>query len=399
MGPGHRAANRVSTSLGIIHETVLRLGEGVVLLTKGKASSSKHICLSCRRSIVSQRSSYATAATATTPPELTQSANQLIPPHTSAPPTTQPAYTINAGVVLSRAPILTPDTHPFETAYYLYQRRLNERLVLPFTQYFYYKPNTPAFDHWRVARKARNGVAARDVGGYNAHNEERWNDEALVGDKAGEQETVVRQLIQEEGKGKTFAGESGREDMAGLRRRTEADERGDVRSLERALSRTLYLLVKRKRMQGKEGEFWSFPSGTVEGKEGLKEVAWTNCLVSRFALLTGPDFQAAERILYSSCGPNMNTWFVGNHPVGHYVYKIRNPARFTQSDPSSTPASRSPLAGEKTFFMKSRIFQGQADPRGNQMGVEDFKWLSKEEIQSEVSPRYWASIRNMLVEP
>lgn len=94
----------------------------------------------------------------------------------------------------------------------------------------------------------------------------------------------------------------------------------------------------------------------------------------------------------------MFTWFVGNHPVGHHVYRIRNPARVTQSDSSPTPATQTPLAGEKTFFMKARIAKGQADPKGNEMGVEDFKWLSKEEIQREVSPGYWASVRNMLVE-
>jgi large subunit ribosomal protein L46 len=94
----------------------------------------------------------------------------------------------------------------------------------------------------------------------------------------------------------------------------------------------------------------------------------------------------------------MNTWFVGNHPVGHFVYNLRNPVRITQSDSSSAPATEIPLAGEKTFFMKSRISRGQADPKGNEMGVEDFKWLSKEEIQKEVSPQYWASVKNMLVE-
>jgi large subunit ribosomal protein L46 len=94
----------------------------------------------------------------------------------------------------------------------------------------------------------------------------------------------------------------------------------------------------------------------------------------------------------------MYTWFVGNHPVGHYIYNIRSPARITQSDSVSTPTSQSPLAGEKTFFMKSRIMKGQADPKGNEMEVEDFKWLSKEEIQKEVSPRYWAGVKNMLRE-
>jgi large subunit ribosomal protein L46 len=94
----------------------------------------------------------------------------------------------------------------------------------------------------------------------------------------------------------------------------------------------------------------------------------------------------------------MHTWFVGNHPVGHYIYNIRN-RTITHSHPNSAsaPAATNP-SGEKTFFMKSRISKGQADPQqGDEMGVEDFKWLSKEEVQREVSPGYWASVRNMLV--
>ncbi len=117
------------------------------------------------------------------------------------------------------------------------------------------------------------------MGGYNAFGKEGWNDEVLMGDKSGEREVIVRKLIEEEGsvaKDKNVLGqekEKGTMDLSGLTRRTEADERGDVRSLERALTRTLYLLVKRKKVQGKEGAFWSFPNGVVEGKEGLKEVS------------------------------------------------------------------------------------------------------------------------------
>ena len=98
----------------------------------------------------------------------------------------------------------------------------------------------------------------------------------------------------------------------------------------------------------------------------------------------------------------MNTWFVGNHPIGHFVYQARS-AKRTPEAPS--PASTDPplgketsLAGEKTFFMKARIMAGQADIRGNETGVEDFKWLAKEEVQKEVSPSYWAHVKNMLVE-
>jgi large subunit ribosomal protein L46 len=110
-------------------------------------------------------------------------------------------------------------------------------------------------------------------------------------------------------------------------------------------------------------------------------------------VLYDPNHKAAERILHASCGPNMFTWFVGHHPVGHYSYTFRKQAPVTQ--PTTSPLR--PLIGEKTFFMKGRVTKGQADPTGNTMDVEDFKWLSKEEIQKEVTAQYWASIKNMLV--
>jgi len=161
-------------------------------------------------------------------------------------------------------------------AYYLYQRRLNERLALPFTQYFYYKRGTPSFEHWRTKRRERGGVAARDIGPYNAYTKESWNDEVLVGNRDGEPETIVKKLVEEEGRAGEFVkeGESGDITMAGLRRTTEADEKNDQRSLERALSRTLYLLVKRRKgnSQEKENALWGFPSAPLVGKEGLKEV-------------------------------------------------------------------------------------------------------------------------------
>ena len=66
--------------------------------------------------------------------------------------------------------------------------------------------------------------------------------------------------------------------MGGLVRRTRADERGDTRSLERRLERTLYLMVKRREVaededtKGGEMSLWGFPTAEVEGREGLKEV-------------------------------------------------------------------------------------------------------------------------------
>lgn len=54
-------------------------------------------------------------------------------------------------------------------------------------------------------------------------------------------------------------------------RRTEADEKGDVRRLDRALDRTLYLVVRRG--EG-EGAVWEFPTGLVPTEETLHEVCF-----------------------------------------------------------------------------------------------------------------------------
>lgn len=175
-------------------------------------------------------------------------------------------------MLLSRAPLITPDPHPFEKAYYLYQRRLNERLVLPFTQYFYYKRGSPTFEHWRKHKAERLGTAARDIGKYSAWREDSWNDEVLVGDDTAEASNIIEKLVDEEGRGAEFAAESGLEQTAGLKRMTDADKNNDLRSLERSLQRTLYLLVKEKLPEGRN-ENWILPSGALTTKEGIAEVS------------------------------------------------------------------------------------------------------------------------------
>ena len=89
-------------------------------------------------------------------------------------------------------------------------------------------------------------------------------------------------------------------------------------------------------------------------------------------------------------GVNMNTWLVGNAPVGHYVHKFSNSI-------INSETKREQL-GEKIFFMKARIMAGQPNLADNELGLTDHKWLAKEEIQREVHPGYWRAVKNMLVE-
>ena len=86
----------------------------------------------------------------------------------------------------------------------------------------------------------------------------------------------------------------------------------------------------------------------------------------------------------------MNTWVVGNIPIGHQVYNY--------SQGISNEKKGSVLRGEKIFFMKARILAGQANLKDNQLGVKDFQWLAKEEIQKVFHPRDWNAVKNILPE-
>ncbi|EER25191.1 hypothetical protein CPC735_017940 [Coccidioides posadasii C735 delta SOWgp] len=345
----------------------------VVTLLASKPTFDTAICKSCQETL--SRRGYSSAAAATTTSAADPSSSSPEPPSstTSTPSTvtsqssSQPAYTVRAGIVLSRAPQITRDLTPFEKSFYFYQRRLNERLALPFTKYFYFKRGTPADVEWKRKYKERQ-TAAKDIGNYNAYSKDAWNDELLVGAIESEPEHQVEALIADaEGFAATEAGDSGskkEEIPRPLSRLTEADQKGDYKSLDRLLQRTLYLLV-----QAKEG-YWKFPSVVLEGKENLRT--------------------AAERGLFQSAGPNMNMWMIGYHPIGHYVSKS-NKAK-------TNPETGVQILGEKTFFMKGRIMAGQADLSASTQGIADFKWLAKEEIQQHVNPHYWSAIKNMLAE-
>jgi large subunit ribosomal protein L46 len=84
----------------------------------------------------------------------------------------------------------------------------------------------------------------------------------------------------------------------------------------------------------------------------------------------------------------MNTWFVGNAPVGMFTNKFEKPI----IEPGKE------ILGEKTFFMKARIMAGQFNLKNSTRELSDFKWLSKDELEKQVDPAYWKAIRNMLVD-
>lgn len=215
---------------------------------------------------------------------------QSVDPPVDHSPSTNLAYKLRTGVVLSRPPQITRDLTPFEKSFYLYQRRMNERLALPFTQYFYFRKQTPAILDWKRKVKERQ-TAARDIGKYNPHSADGWHDELLVGAKESEPEHQAEALLQDsliypmQKDGEEAAMEAQRAALVKpMPRVTEADRSNDQRSLNRSLQRTLYLLV-----QNESGR-WTFPTDAITGRESLHQVClsrYPNSCMELIAVFTG----------------------------------------------------------------------------------------------------------------
>lgn len=239
----------------------------------------------------------------TTTPTGTTSAN-IFPVTTglSSPPTDGPTtphhyydqtpdalYKIRAGIILSRPPILTRTPCAFERAFYLYQKRLNERTTSPFAHKFYFKPQQPASIDFKLKFDDRYHVMTREVGRHRQtqpdgsvgsldrltrKGRDAWDDEALldVGSLYSEPEYMLERLYTEAESrvsedGEELAFDDRLQIERPLPRKTEADRTWDLTRLDRALDRTLYLVVQRS-----EG-WWQFPSDEVRPDEALHEVS------------------------------------------------------------------------------------------------------------------------------
>jgi large subunit ribosomal protein L46 len=99
---------------------------------------------------------------------------------------------------------------------------------------------------------------AKELGIYKGKSSKAWDDELLVGDTLSSQDNVMESLLKDAAARVSEDAEVIPEaDVVPVERpvprESEADKKGDVKRLDRAMDRTLYLVVK-----GKEG--WVFPA-------------------------------------------------------------------------------------------------------------------------------------------
>jgi large subunit ribosomal protein L46 len=151
--------------------------------------------------------------------------------------------TIQASVILSRQPILTRNTTAFEQAYFDYREKLERQEAIGTPTEFYFKKGSVAERRWKNEEQARlSAMTDANVSLTDAvqQSQATWEKE---------NESLVTSATK----------------IEKLDRSTKADKENNVKSLDRALQRTLYLVVK-------NGEAWQFPESPVENSEYLHEV-------------------------------------------------------------------------------------------------------------------------------
>ncbi|GAC97725.1 likely mitochondrial ribosomal protein MRPL17p [Pseudozyma hubeiensis SY62] len=250
---------------------------------------------------------------------------------------------IISSLILSRPPVILREPSSFEKAYHEYNRQLSEALQQPFPKDFYFKKGS-------AAEKRFEEDQASSPQGFSAI-------AAAASGSASKSKA---------GKGKEAAATSsspsssaaeGDAESRPLSRITKADENNDVRSLERRLDRTLYLVVKQKSVKGAAA--WRFPAKALTDTkhQNLHDVAPTS--------------------VSESLGSKMDIWMVSNLPVG--LYK---------------PAD---AAAEKTYFLRGHVLAGNAELSDSKSGqVEEFQWLTKEEIEKLMESNYWSNVEDLL---
>ncbi|KAI7902426.1 39S mitochondrial ribosomal protein L46-domain-containing protein [Cokeromyces recurvatus] len=238
---------------------------------------------------------------------------------------------IQASVILSRTPQITRDATPFEKAYFDYREKLERQESTTTPTEFYFKKGSVAERRWKNDEEAREKVMNDPTKSMTEAVEEsriKWESE--------NENLVAANKVEK------------------LGRVTKADLENDTKSLDRALQRTLYLVVKNTNDPLNP---WQFPQGPVDTSEYLHE--------------------AAKRTLQEQCGADMDTWFVGRQPIS--IYKQ-----------SSTKGQDN---GVKTFFMKARVYAGQVKPGKD---ISDFAWLTKEELVNTLSRDYYKAVKDSL---
>lgn len=251
---------------------------------------------------------------------------------------------ISSTLILSRPPLITSDLPEFDRKFYHYQQELLKRLMWTFPKWFYFKEGTLAEQRYRQLNKdpVDNNP---DIEFPRGRPEIRHNR-----DRRFKQEIRLPKTYKEADQLDGSEPATSNDDLARKivpnSRTTNADEINDQTSLERNLSRTLYLVINENNGQ------WKFPNFKLDSQ-----------LKSLHSL-------AEDGLININGGEKLNYFNVSNTPCHVYINE-----------------------NEKQYHIKSHILSGQFNPIDSKI---KYLWLTKQELKNYLPQDYYQQINHLL---
>ena len=222
---------------------------------------------------------------------------------------------LQSAVLMSRVPIVLQEPSALEREYYRFNTELSHRIQQPFPRDHYFKKGSAAESRFDE---------------YYTKLQKSWDGDELL--KSGAHASST-----------SDANGSDSDMFTTMPRTTEADAQNDTKSLERALDRTLYLLVRNTQADTK-GLSWHLPTKSMP-----HPIAPTDSLHS-----------VGMRAVRDALGSMMDTWLVSKLPIAVIPHGEHD---------------------AKTYVVKAHILAGEPVPVE---GVE-YAWLTREEIAQRLS--------------
>lgn len=228
---------------------------------------------------------------------------------------------LQSALLVTRAPVVLQEPSPFEREYYRFNTELSHRIQQPFAREHYFK---------------KGSAAESRFDDYYKELQKTWDGDALI--KSNPVHDGKKRSSEKGISSSSSSSGSDSDLFTTMPRTTQADAQNDQTSLERALDRTLYLVVKNAKADTK-GPKWRLPT------KGMPKPRTPTDSLHKTGL------EAVRDILNTQ----MDLWLVSKLPIAVIPHAAD---------------------GTKTYVLKARILAGEPVPV---KGVE-YAWLTREEI-------------------
>lgn len=280
-------------------------------------------------------------------------------------------FLIKAAVILERYPTLTPPLKQHEVEHEQWEQAIRLQTCVPVIPWYIWKMEWEKLTEAQKQERMHKGISASGGGGGGGGkaDKKKKGDKPVPPDfglphvkmpELSEEDAVEQQKIEARRLKPYNDWMEYWKNWQAAPRETEDDLKDNRKSINRALHKKLYLIIKKKNK-----DTWEFPSVLNTEEETIR--------------------LSAERSLTENLGRDMTVYFHSNAPVGFY-----NNYFSSAQEQESHQAEM-----DKMFFMRARYFSGTPDPM-RRAGNVDYLWVTREQLNEYLPKDYHDRVINFI---